>query len=231
MFCCLGRSSPRADDDIELQNAWNLAPVTVDGGDLPQGAGESSAAAPTPAEPAGVRVGARAGGVGLGSGGGGLLARAGLLSRGTFVPSETLSPAPPAGARRRNDEAAIAAWREYDATVRAKHRVALGARGATRGLKKPALARARELRARAEREEQTRQHAVSELLLELSSGLGSGDSAAAYADLCGRLVRNNLPHAGPLSPSKAMGKTLSEYLSAVDHHGRMTARCTVPAGG
>lgn len=202
-----------------MERAWNLAPVTVDGG-LPQ----STPPAPTPAVSAPI-VSRTAGG------GGGLLARAGLLSSSGFVPSDAPMPAAP-GRRQLYDELAVSKWRAYDSTVRTAYSAALAALATTKGLKKPAVARARDLRARVEREEQTRQHAMSELLLQFA-GNGPGGagavSAEAYSDLCARLVRNNLPHAGPLSPSKSMGKAVSEYLSAVDHHGQMTGLCTVLA--
>lgn len=204
-----------------MQRAWNVTPVTANGV-VPTGAAASTspadaasgrdAGAPRACADAPPRMGA------------GLLARAGLLSTAGFVPSD--APVSPGRQAPKPDEAAVGKWRDYDATVRTSHRAALDALVVTKGLKKVAIARARDLRARAEREEQTRQHAMSELLLEFGAGRGSAAaSAEAYADLCARLVRNNMAHAGPLSPNKAMGKALSEYLSAVDHHGQLTQRC------
>jgi hypothetical protein len=214
-------SSLAADD---APRAWNLAPVASSQQAAPAAASGMLASPAAPSPDGGTELLQRKGG---------LLARAGLLAAAGFTPSDaplsaTREPPQPARARMRNDEGAIQKWCEFDGVVRTAHARALAVFLVTKGLKKPAIARAKELRARAVREEQTRQHAMSELLLQFgasSSEMATG--ADQFADLCARLVRNNLPHAGPLAPSKNMGVAFSEYLSAIDHHAAMTARCRV----
>ncbi|KAJ1625873.1 hypothetical protein T492DRAFT_1036368 [Pavlovales sp. CCMP2436] len=216
MRCCWPRRA-RAEETT----AWNLAPVQPA---TPAASGVLAAPVASSSPEGGIEL--------LSRKGGGLLARAGLLAAAGFTPSDaplpaTPEPPQPARLRLRNDAAAIAKWSAFDLHVRQAHARALVAFSVTKGLKKPAIARAKELRARAVREEQTRQHAMSELLLQFGGDARIPAQCAPYADLCNRLVRNNLPHAGPLAPSKAMGVAFSEYLSAIDHHAVMTARCQV----
>jgi hypothetical protein len=163
----------------------------------------------------------------------GLFARASLLGGGGFEASD--APVAQLPTERRvherwvNDVEAVERWREFESVIRAKHSAALAMLDKTKRLKKTEVARARELRARVEREEETRQHAMTELMVALGGAGAGGGSVSAYADLCARLVEANMPHAGPLAPTKGMGASFSEYLSAVDHHAQLTRRCRVLA--
>jgi hypothetical protein len=237
-------------------DAWDVQPVCASASVVASAATFASAAG---AAAGGAAVSRADRGGGGGGGGGvelavqpprkppvvsGLLARAGLLAGGAFTPSDAPPADVPAAAAQRRwviDEAAVKRWCEYDSLVRAKHQLALFEFTRAKGLSKKAeLARAKDLKARAEREEQTRQQIMSELMLVLGAperyaehavvGAPAAKGAVtveSYVDLCSRLVSNNLPHAGPLSPTKAMGVSFSDYLSAVDHHAQLTTKCRI----